>query len=304
MPAPPSATFRSEEERRTALGPTEDLPASLRRALSPEGFAPLSRPGPHDWLAAHPEPGQSFGEYVRSRPNRPGGRRAILYLLPLGEGARGAGPAPERIRAYAEAFFVMPARLLPAVPLEAVGATTRVNPHTGKRQLLTTDILSFLVGRLPGDAFCLAAFTMEDLYPEPSWNFVFGQASLRERVGVYSFARYDPAFHGEPRGPNYERVLLRRSLKVMAHEVSHMFGLPHCVYYACGLNGSNHLAEADSRPPHLCPVCLRKLWHGVGFDVVRRYEALESFYRAAGLGEEVAWVRGRLTALRGQGPGP
>jgi archaemetzincin len=33
---------------------------------------------------------------------------------------------------------------------------------------------------------------MEDLYPEPSWNFVFGQASLNERVGVYSFARYGP----------------------------------------------------------------------------------------------------------------
>jgi archaemetzincin len=35
---------------------------------------------------------------------------------------------------------------------------------------------------------------MEDLYPDPAWNFVFGQASLRERVEVFSFARYDPAF--------------------------------------------------------------------------------------------------------------
>jgi len=32
---------------------------------------------------------------------------------------------------------------------------------------------------------------MEDLYPDPSWNFVFGQTSLPGYVGVYSFARYD-----------------------------------------------------------------------------------------------------------------
>mgnify|MGYP000107882883 CR=1 FL=1 len=46
-----------------------------------------------------------------------------------------------------------------------------------------------------------AAVTMTDLYPSEDWNFVFGQASLRNRVGAYSFARYDPAFYGKERGP-------------------------------------------------------------------------------------------------------
>jgi len=96
---------------------------------------------------------------------------------------------------------------------------------------------------------------MTDLYPEPSWNFVFGQASLRERVGVYSFARYDSAFYGEARDRDYETLLLRRSCKVLAHETGHMFGLAHCIYFNCLMNGSNHLAESDRRPLHLCPVC-------------------------------------------------
>ena len=87
---------------------------------------------------------------------------------------------------------------------------------------------------------------MDDLYPEPSWNFVFGQASLGERVGVYSFARYDPAFYGEKRGEDYEKVLLWRSCKVLVHETAHMFGLRHCIYFKCVLNGSNHLKESDS----------------------------------------------------------
>jgi len=33
---------------------------------------------------------------------------------------------------------------------------------------------------------------MTDLYPESGWKFVCGQASLRDGVGVYRFARYDP----------------------------------------------------------------------------------------------------------------
>lgn len=36
---------------------------------------------------------------------------------------------------------------------------------------------------------------MIDLYPNESWNFVFGQANPGAGVGVFSFARYDPLFY-------------------------------------------------------------------------------------------------------------
>ena len=87
---------------------------------------------------------------------------------------------------------------------------------------------------------------MEDLYPDPRWNFVFGQASLHDRVGVFSFARYDPAFFGEPCGNRYQQLLLRRSGRVLAHETARMFSLAHCIYFKCVMNGSNHLHESDS----------------------------------------------------------
>jgi hypothetical protein len=41
--------------------------------------------------------------------------------------------------------------------------------------------------------------------PGPGWNFVFGEARFHDRVGVYSFARYDPAFYGEPREPGTDK---------------------------------------------------------------------------------------------------
>jgi archaemetzincin len=94
---------------------------------------------------------------------------------------------------------------------------------------------------------------MEDLYPNPSWNFVFGEASLRERVGVYSFARYAPTFYGGAQEGDYQKLLLWRSAKVLTHETAHMFGLAHCVYFKCVMNGSNHLQEIDARPLHLSP---------------------------------------------------
>jgi archaemetzincin len=139
---------------------------------------------------------------------------------------------------------------------------------------------------------------MEDLYPEPSWNFVFGQASLHDRVGVYSFARYDPAFYGEARTSGYELLLLRRSCKVLAHETGHMFGLTHCTFFNCLMNGSNHLAESDRRPLHLCPVCLRKLQWSIGFDVFARYTALEASDRAAGFTDEADWLKGQVQKIR------
>ena len=47
--------------------------------------------------------------------------------------------------------------------------------------------------------------------------------------------------------------------QVMTHEIGHMFGIKHCVYHNCAMNGSNHLAESDRRAASLCPICLRKL---------------------------------------------
>jgi len=64
----------------------------------------------------------------------------------------------------------------------------------GRVLVLTRDVLALLSQLLPPDAFCLLGITPRDLYPDPSWNFVFGEASLKDRVGVYSFARYDPRF--------------------------------------------------------------------------------------------------------------
>lgn len=311
----------TESERLAAIGPTAGLPPALQRALAPGAdFVPLPAPGPHDWLANHPEPGQTFAEFVRSRPLRPDQARHKLCLQPLGEfdpqAAALFGPDPtakgeqqplETLRRFAATFFMLDVEVLPPLPLDQAHVRARRNPCTGRRQLLTGDILRLLRRRLPDDAFALLGITMVDLYPEESWNFVFGQASLRERVGVYSFARYDPRFHEPDRGAltaAQQRLVLRRGCRVLAHESAHMFGLQHCIYYRCVMNGSNHLAECDARPLHLCPVDLRKLQASVGFDVVERYRRLREFWQALGFADEAEWLTRRLEKLQPYAPHP
>ena len=289
------------EARLAAIGPTNGLPTALRRALEPDGFDPVPTPGPSDWLANHDEPGQTYEEFVRSRPNRPDARRHTIYLQPLGEFVPGDSPPLDGLREFAAAFFALDVTALPAIAVTGGDVTTRRNPYTRQLQLLTTDILALLRRRLPSDAYALLGVTMEDLYPDPSWNFVFGQASLRHRVGVFSFARYDPRLSGDRSSGDRLALLLRRSCKVLAHEAAHMFGVAHCVFFHCLMNGSNHLDESDARPLHLCPVDLRKLHYSIGFEVADRYRRIREVCERLGFADEAQWLRACLARIDTRG---
>ncbi len=232
-------------------------------------------------------------------PNRPDALRATLVLQPLGRFDHTGAPSPEDLRRFTGIYFGMPTQVLPAIDLGHVEVTSRREPGLRRRQVLTGDLLDLLRANLPDHAFCYVGITMEDLYPGPDWNYVFGQASLRNRVAVYSFVRYIPAFWGEET-PD-PKLVLRRSLKVLAHETAHAFGIRHCTAGLCVMNGSNHLEESDTKPLHLCPLDLRKLQWSVGFDVGDRYRLLAGLYRELGLVDDAEWIARRLEHIAGEG---
>lgn len=288
------------KEIMNAIGNTSGLTLPLQRALMPgDDFDPIPLPHPGDWLSVQQEAGQSFDDFVKSNPRKPDSRKHVIYLMPMGEFTEGSSPRLRLLKECAEAYFMMEVRTLPPVKAERSRFTTRSNPVTGNFQILTLDILTYLKKHSPADAFCMLGITMEDLYPGEEWNFVFGQASQNSGIGVFSFARYDPAFYGNGRDNNYIELLNARSCKVLVHETAHMFSISHCIYSHCLMNGSNHLAESDARPMHLCPVCLRKLHHAVGFDVVHHYQKLFYFFRSAGFDKEARWVSRRLEHILG-----
>jgi archaemetzincin len=286
-----------------AIGPLQGLLPVLRRALDPANdFAPIPKPGDIDWLENFAEPGQTYSQFVQSQPRRPNARRNKLYLQPIGKYDESAGASLALLRQFTSSFFMMEVAVLPPLDVSQSHIKTRTNFYTHRPQMLTGDILKLLYGRLPPDAFALLGITMTDLYPGPGWNYLFGQAAPRSAVGVYSFARYDPAFYGQARTPASRQLLLRRSCKVLAHEVSHMFGIEHCIWFRCTVNGCNHIGELDGAPLHLCPVDLRKLQWSAGFDVLERYRRLRDFCTQTGLRDEAEWLEKRLRFILAEPP--
>ena len=284
-------------EREQAVGSLSGLTTEMKRAYTDRGeFAALPNPGPGDWLSQHQENGQTFGQYVRSRPNIPAFEKRILYIQPIGQFDAKTAPRIDVLKEYTEAYYYpMTVSVLPTMRDDGI----RSRKNGGRKQLLTTDILNLLQRRLPGSAYSVLGLTMTDLYAGENWNFVFGQARIKGRVGVFSFARYHPSWHGEHDSDAKEvaKLVLRRAAKVLTHETGHMFGIRHCVHYHCNMNGANHLAEADASPMHLCPVCLRKMQHAVKFSPVARYKKLLAFYQKYGLEKEADWVTKRIKLI-------
>jgi len=137
------------------------------------------------------------------------------------------------------------------------------------------------------------ALTATELWPGEGWNFVFGQASLDQRVGVWSLARFG--------NPNEEwPVVLRRTLQIAIHETGHMLGIEHCTAFECGMNGVNSLGESDRAPLPFCSDCDLKLWWACGMDPLPRAEKLLSFVEKNKLPRETEEFRSRLKLLQSE----
>lgn len=264
-------------------------------ALLPLASA-LPTPEPGDWLAEHSEGGQTFSQFIRSDPPRPRGARRYLYVAPLGSFTEAEASLLGDVCEYLERYFGIPVKRMDGVPLLVLGGGEHALPRSVVReagrgfgpQVRSEWVLQRVLRPLmPGDAALLIGFTARDLWPGRGWNFVFGQADLKRRVGVWSLARLGRSDGDE----EARRVLLRRTLKVATHETGHMLGMRHCVAYACNMNGSNHLAESDRQPMHLCPTCTAKLVWAVDVNLANRGRALDLWARGRGLPEDAhaAW---------------
>lgn len=260
----------------------------------PTGFERLGPPKPREWRAVYKERRQGFEAYVGSDPVR-AGEGEVLAFLPVGPFTEKERAVFDRAVEFAAIWFDLPTKALAAAELPAKG-WQRDRP-SGRQYETGWFLRQLLPVRRPPEAACTFAVTMADLYPDEKWNYVFGEASLSDRVGVWSFARHVPAFWGEKETPETQTRTLRRALQVVVHEMGHSFGIEHCQEYACVMNGANSLEESDGQPLRLCPPCLRKLQWNRGFDVVARYGKLAAFYRANGLVPEAEWIDKRLAAI-------
>jgi archaemetzincin len=279
-PVPVGAKSQTREEFLRA----EPLPEVL--ATLPAVAQAKLPSGEGDWLTEHPEEGQSLEEHrVDCTPVT--GR--TIYLVPTAEleGNEAALKVIAQLEPLLAAHFQLQVKRLPALSREVAGKSERKRDFGV--QWLTGDILEGLKKVKPEDAAAVMAITTVDLYPDPEWNFVFGEASYDERVGVMSLSRSGDL--------EVEKVLvLERTYGTAMHEVGHMFQLQHCVAWECPMNGCNHQEEADSRPMEPCPHCLAKLMRATGLDPKKRWTELRAAFEAAGLAKGVKEIDRELGA--------
>lgn len=227
-----------------------------------------------DWLYHHKETGQTFQEYLQ-KPNIPDEQRKILYIQPLGKFTNAQEKIIILTAEFMKIYFGLEVRTLNSLSLTTIPIhAQRMNWNT-KQYLTTYIIFDLLAPLLPKDGFAIIALTAEDLWPGEDWNFVFGQAKLKQRAGVWSIYRY-----GNPdQDQKSFQLCLLRTLQTATHEMGHMFAMKHCVLYNCNMCGSNSIEESDEGNLWLCPECMAKICWANKYNPVERYQKLANFCR-------------------------
>lgn len=94
---------------------------------------------------------------------------------------------------------------------------------------------------------------------------------------------------------------LARVCRTSSHELGHCFGMDHCIYYACVMQGTATLAEDSRQPPYLCPIDMAKVNRATGVGEKDRYQVLgafcEKYKRTAFFAAFSAWIQERLAFL-------
>jgi len=88
---------------------TLELPTEFKKLLPLH--QKLGKPRPGEWLAVHPEPGQTYREYIDARPVKPDSRRRVIYVQPLGDFNRTQRQIIDLTAEFLGIYFDLPVKI-------------------------------------------------------------------------------------------------------------------------------------------------------------------------------------------------
>ena len=125
---------------------------------------------------------------------------------------------------------------------------------------------------------------------------------MRAAVTMYTSLLNDSNSSPRALAAQLSGLWLARVCRTASHELGHCFGIDHCVFYACVMQGTASLAEDARQPMYLCPVDEAKLMKATGVDVEDRYCALraycEGFVGVPLFAAFGAWLTVRLSEVK------
>lgn len=264
---------------------SDKKPVDVISALKTNDVA-LMTPQPGEWLAEQKEEGQTAAQYKRCSPTRPSELVNVIYLQPIGVFDSAIIELIHGTAEYLEICFGLKVRILETLENRVVAdSNTRIGAEKNV-QIYAPAILQVLKNRKPADAVVYMAITERDLYPRPDWNFAFGVASYKERIGATSMYRLLDYQSG--------RLIfgqsLSRLIKVASHEIGHLFTLHHCTYVVCTMNGSNSLGESDRKPNRFCSECTDKLTWNLHLNVLDRLHRFQEYFKKHKLDKDLKLI--------------
>lgn len=84
------------------------------------------------------------------------------------------------------------------------------------------------------------------------FTFIFGEAQLGGKAGIFSLHRLRPTFYGLGEDPE---LLMSRARREALHEVGHLLGLLHCKNANCIMVFSPSAEEVDLKSEEFCATC-------------------------------------------------
>ncbi|CAF1113840.1 unnamed protein product [Rotaria sp. Silwood1] len=273
-----------------------------------ESFQPVPIPSDDDWLRSHKEKGQTMKAFERKTSKAvPHATHKTIYIQPIGSFDHPRVIPFNIIIEFVRIFF-------PGCEVELLSAIDfsedmRYREKDGIRQYQTAGFYKYLSRirhkRNSRRELVCVAITMADIYVDEVEDWVYGQARIIDGLSVYSFARLDPLYPASPQTlflspltDEHRVIMIRRCVKILLHELGHLFGLKHCIYYICLMNGANNETEMDRQPLYLCPICLRKLYSTFHFNVCDVYEKFANICEKYRLEEEHKWYWKRLDCIQ------
>ncbi|WP_337964664.1 Zn-dependent protease [uncultured Flavobacterium sp.] len=242
----------------------------------------LPKPIYGDWLYSRKDKGQTFEQYFRSNHIVPTKDANIIYIRPIGNFTSLQKKQIQLTNEYLEIYFQLKTKTLEPISNDVVPNSARRIMYDHEQLLAGYLLNDILKEEEPVNRIALMGLSELDLYPKPEWNYVFGLASYRDKVGVSSIYRLQD---GKLTAENFN-LCLSRLLKISSHEIGHMFGLHHCTNANCVMNGTNSMDETDRHSIRLCSVCQRKLNSCISYDNKKRLTDLEKYFKKNGLNDE------------------
>lgn len=99
---------------------------------------------------------------------------------------------------------------------------------------------------------------VEDVLPKPATK----QQVAMSKSGAMR-AAVDAAVVNTDSLDSAQALWFSRLARTVSHELGHCFGIAHCVYFACNMQGTAGMKEDVRQPPYLCPMCEAKVCHAI-----------------------------------------